>query len=85
MGGGGATWGQNTTISVCVAIVRCAGRLCVAGSLTPSEFSGSQDPQILPRGGQQAGPVGMNFSIQAAKRSECPSGTPPKKNTTGFY
>lgn len=58
---------------------------CVLLVVSHPEFSGSQDPQILPRGGQQAGPVGMNFSIQAAKRSECPSGTPrPRKTQQAF-
>ena len=28
---------------------------------TPSDFSGSQNPVILPRGRQQSGPVGMNI------------------------
>ena len=41
---------------------------------TPSDFSGSRSPQILPRGGQRAGPVGMNIQQQRAKKRECLKG-----------
>lgn len=80
--GGGWVGEQNTTISVCVAIVRWTSRLCAAASLTP--FSGSQDRQPLPGGGQQSGPLGRNFSIQSAKRSECLSGTSKNNNAAAF-
>lgn len=79
-GGGGVPKPNNKC--VCVAIVRWTGRLCAAGSLTP--FSGSQDHRLLPGGGQQSGPLGRNFSIQPAKRSECPSGSPKINSPAAF-
>lgn len=47
--------------NMCVwPLLAVQGHCMLLVASTPSDFSGSQNPQILPRGGQRARPVGMN-------------------------
>lgn len=70
-GGGGRNTGPNHN-NMCVWPLLAVQGHCVAlVASTPSDFSGSRSPQILPRGGQRAGPVGMNIQQQRAKKREC--------------